>query len=246
MDRPQRGVARGGPWKGCALSITVGDLVEYREGFRAPCWRRGYVREIARHIYKIEALSSGRVVTIKVGGKGRKGTVRELTGRDLVEAVEATRLLPALPSAVGVTLRVLQGGASVAVPRPRSRFRSPAYLAEVRARPCCNCGAAGPSDPHHAGQHGVGQKADDYTAIPPRGDRTALPARAGGARVRVGGRAGGDDRGPRRGPRAGEVRVVTGLGWAYFQAQGRRMRRRQLTARLFWLSALALFMGGVR
>lgn len=148
------------------MSITVGDLVEFREGFDAPCWRRGYVRELARHIYKIEVLGSRRVVSIKVGGKGRKGTVRELTGAGLVEAVEAARLLPPLPSAVGVTLRVLQGSASVAVPRPRSRYRSPAYLAEVRARPCCNCGAAAPSDPHHAGQRGVGQKADDYTAVP--------------------------------------------------------------------------------
>ena len=54
----------------------------------------------------------------------------------------------------------------VAQPRPRARFRCPVYLAYVRARPCCACGLPGPSDPHHAGPRGVGQTADDCTAVP--------------------------------------------------------------------------------
>lgn len=93
------------------------------------------------------------------------GDLIELTGAACVAAVESARL-PALPSATGVTLRVLQGGLGVAVPRPRSRFRSPVYLAAVRAQPCCSCGAAAPSDPHHHGARGVGQRADDYATVP--------------------------------------------------------------------------------
>jgi hypothetical protein len=43
-----------------------------------------------------------------------------------------------------------------------------AYLAAVRALPCCGCGAAAPSDPHHAATwlRGLGQKCDDDKAIP--------------------------------------------------------------------------------
>lgn len=44
--------------------------------------------------------------------------------------------------------------------------RSPAYLDWVREHPCCACGAAGPSDPHHYGRHGVGTKTDDLRTVP--------------------------------------------------------------------------------
>jgi hypothetical protein len=40
----------------------------------------------------------------------------------------------------------------------------PEYLAFIRLLPCLICGKK--AEPHHAGQRGIGQKADDRTAIP--------------------------------------------------------------------------------
>jgi len=44
--------------------------------------------------------------------------------------------------------------------------RSPSFLAIVRATRCMCCGARPPSDPHHAGKRGVGQKCSDLLAVP--------------------------------------------------------------------------------
>lgn len=47
-----------------------------------------------------------------------------------------------------------------------SLTRDPKYLEHVRERPCCICGASPPSDPHHFGPRGMGQKADDRRTVP--------------------------------------------------------------------------------
>lgn len=46
------------------------------------------------------------------------------------------------------------------------KFRSPRYLAFVRDEECCICAAPPPSDPHHIGPRGMGQKTDDTRAVP--------------------------------------------------------------------------------
>jgi hypothetical protein len=54
-------------------------------------------------------------------------------------------------------------------PKRPSKFgpiRSENYLAFVRVRPCCVCGAPGPSEPHHFGRRGMGQKTDDLRTVP--------------------------------------------------------------------------------
>lgn len=45
-------------------------------------------------------------------------------------------------------------------------IRSALYLAFVREHPCCACQADGPSDPHHYGPRGMGEKADDTLTVP--------------------------------------------------------------------------------
>ncbi len=67
-----------------------------------------------------------------------------------------------------------------AKPRRSERVRDAAYLAFVRTLPCA-AGAVGHAlcwgavDPHHAGCHPLGRKADDTTAIPLcRGHHRAL------------------------------------------------------------------------
>ncbi|HHH29077.1 MAG TPA: DUF968 domain-containing protein [Polyangiaceae bacterium] len=44
--------------------------------------------------------------------------------------------------------------------------RDAKYLEHVRSRPCCICLAAAPSDPHHFGPRGLGQKTDDRRTVP--------------------------------------------------------------------------------
>jgi len=51
-------------------------------------------------------------------------------------------------------------------PKPPAPARSEPYLRFVRQQPCCACSAPGPSDPHHFGRRGMGQKTDDYRTVP--------------------------------------------------------------------------------
>lgn len=45
-------------------------------------------------------------------------------------------------------------------------LRNDVYLVFVREKACCGCGAPPPSDAHHFGPRGAGQKTDDYRTIP--------------------------------------------------------------------------------
>ncbi len=58
-----------------------------------------------------------------------------------------------------------------AKPRRSGRALDPGYLEFVRGLPCCaplneDDPCWGPIDPHHAGPHPMGRKADDDTCIP--------------------------------------------------------------------------------
>lgn len=49
----------------------------------------------------------------------------------------------------------------------RSKILCPDYLDFIRAKPCCACGKAAPSDPDHLSARGMGAgKQNDLTAIP--------------------------------------------------------------------------------
>lgn len=49
---------------------------------------------------------------------------------------------------------------------PKVDRKAPAYLAFMREQDCCCCRRQGPNDPHHFGERGMGQKADDYHTVP--------------------------------------------------------------------------------
>lgn len=53
-----------------------------------------------------------------------------------------------------------------AVAKPTKPARSLAYREWVKRQACCNCFAQGPSDPHHEGPHGLGQKTSDFNCVP--------------------------------------------------------------------------------
>lgn len=44
--------------------------------------------------------------------------------------------------------------------------RSPSFLGLIRITRCMCCGMKPPSDPHHAGRRGVGQKCSDFLTVP--------------------------------------------------------------------------------
>lgn len=149
----------------------AGDLVEYRTGFRGR-WRPGWVQVVERRRVTVEDAYTHERFTIALG---KRGKVRDPTGPRMVEILQdlKDRKRPAradaspaagLPPLAPVIVRT--SGAPKAVPAPRPRHRSATYLAWVRTWPCCSCSAPAPSEAHHAGKRGVGQKADDYGAVP--------------------------------------------------------------------------------
>lgn len=52
------------------------------------------------------------------------------------------------------------------VPKPDPPEECDWWLRYVRTLPCCNCGRAAPSEAHHEGRKGVGQKVRDTMAVP--------------------------------------------------------------------------------
>lgn len=49
---------------------------------------------------------------------------------------------------------------------PKPPLRSGAYLAWVRTHACVGCLRPGPSDAHHVGREGMGQKVHDFRCVP--------------------------------------------------------------------------------
>jgi hypothetical protein len=53
-----------------------------------------------------------------------------------------------------------------AVPKPKAPEQRPEHLRRVREKACCVCYAPPPSEAHHFGRRGVGQKCDDCQTVP--------------------------------------------------------------------------------
>jgi len=92
--------------------------------------------------------------------------VREAAPTPARQAVPVVaRPLEAL-SAVRAKLQLVTAAELHAVPKPAVPVRSAGYLEHVRAQACCGCSASAPSDPHHYGPRGLGQKTDDLRTVP--------------------------------------------------------------------------------
>ncbi len=91
-------------------------------------------------------------------------------GRARKTGLPPVSVLAAAPAPERVEALVRSGVAvrasGLAVPKPRTPRRSEAHLARVRAMPCCVCSAPAPSDPHHFGPRGMGQKTSDFRVVP--------------------------------------------------------------------------------
>lgn len=117
---------------------------------------------------EIEEIPNGGDVVIRYADNGKRAVVKVARLRVARSApapgrVERSDVVPfdANSTTDGRT------PAARAPARPRTQpIRSRDYLDFVRARACFSCGADGPSDPHHYGPRGMGQKTDDLRVVP--------------------------------------------------------------------------------
>lgn len=134
--------------------------------------RIGVVLEIddVRERVRVQWVTGGRKVYVerdRILGVVRSAEEREairarLRERDAEERTKIPETLPPPPPRPSARF----GEGLRAVPKPLKPARSERYLAFVRAKSCCSCKAAGPSDPHHFGGRGMGQKTDDFRTVP--------------------------------------------------------------------------------
>lgn len=150
-------------------TYAKGDPVDYKAGPGLGGWRRG------EYVDRVEY--NGRVLHLVEDGSLRF-TVPDSKIRaprstaSLVKARDERRRRPSSPTTIPP--RPLDGYDPPAVPavsaptfRPRARpVRSRSYLSWVATKPCASCSAPGPSDPHHFGPRGYGEKTDDLRAVP--------------------------------------------------------------------------------
>lgn len=136
--------------------MNVGDEVEFKASAGLGGWRRGTLVELDDRSASVRERNTLHIVP--------RSRVRALE-EDAPRRPPAARARP--PAETGTMRRVdASGGGLRAVPKPPAPLRSERYLDFIRIRPCCACGRSGPSDPHHYGPRGAGQKTDDYRVVP--------------------------------------------------------------------------------
>ncbi len=152
--------------------LVVGDLVKCKRSFLDQ-WREGYVESIQVRPREIKVRCGRLLVLITKSGK-----VIKLHGADMEEArvrlQDTSRYLPRaatarLPQVGPPVLRLVREAPLLPPPRPQPKperpVRDPEHLAYVRTQPCCSCKRPGPSDPHHFGEHPVGEKGSDHMVV---------------------------------------------------------------------------------
>lgn len=138
--------------------LLFGDAVLYKIEWKRP-WRAGEVVGLSPHSVRVKDTQTGIVMTIHLG---KKGKVKRPTGGELAELVATIRAATARNAVASPEgLRYYLGSQP-----PRAPYRDADYLVFVRTWPCIGCGQSAPCEAHHAGGHGVGVKADDYSCVP--------------------------------------------------------------------------------
>lgn len=155
-------------------SYYENDSVWFKPDFNSH-WYRGLVEDVGRwflwvrklgetHLYKVPRVYH-RVHHIE------SGSADEM--RHAIARIEGARTVlrgcdPVAPGTPCRVVRVLATRVGVPLWKPRKPYRSERYLNHVRSHRCLNhevCGHQGRSEAHHTGEQGVGQTADDYTAV---------------------------------------------------------------------------------
>lgn len=149
-------------------SFEPGNVVEVK-----PFKGGGWVRAV---VVSSTPSAKGAVYIVRGGRGGTRWEVSSNAIRSKDETVPAgprtrpSRSAAALRGApepgTGEARQVSTEGRLEAQAKPAAPSRSAAYLAAVRLKPCAVCQAPGPSDPHHWGPRGMGQKTDDFRTVP--------------------------------------------------------------------------------
>ena len=115
--------------------------------------RRGLGKTVEAVVVRFDD-TSARVRFVK-SGKERTVERHRLIGERRSDPTRELSRVPRVGASVGVP-----------VPKPPPPVRSEAHLAHVRGLRCCICSKPPPSDPHHFGPRGMGQKTDDRRTSP--------------------------------------------------------------------------------
>lgn len=145
--------------------MQVGETVECKPSKGLGGWTRGRVVSLDDPRGFVEVEVRGSRMTIP------PSRVRAIRGESVESRPEREPVARAFsPEVRSVSERIAVARAATArlieQPKPPAPARSEAYLAFVRSHPCCACSAPAPSDPHHFGRRGMGQKTDDYRTVP--------------------------------------------------------------------------------
>lgn len=116
------------------------------------------VRKFGGHpITAVVIRDEGETVRVRFVASGKERTIQ----RSSIVGAPPTPRLPGLEK-VPNRARAKPSPAQFKAPP----VRDAKYLDHVRRRPCCICAAPPPSDAHHYGPRGFGQKTDDRRTVP--------------------------------------------------------------------------------
>lgn len=122
--------------------------------------RRAVVLELFEKAVRVQFEGDAGVALVSRRKINAFGAARRMVG---VQTAQRTQVgEPAKPKVAEHTLPPIK----VVSWRELTPQRSPSFLALIRITRCMCCGMKPPSDPHHAGRRGVGQKCSDFLAVP--------------------------------------------------------------------------------
>ena len=111
-------------------------------------------------------------IRVRFGTRDGRSTERTLTRSKLVEERRPRRTVHTKRDVIdeleerAIARDRAERRAARPHPKPSKPARSGTYLEFIRPLPCCGCHRPGPSDPHHWGKRGIGQKASDFSTVP--------------------------------------------------------------------------------
>lgn len=162
---------------GPAFELAEGVEVQAKRSKKLGHWENAIVLEVLAGELPIVRFRDGETRALKPSNirsrHPKPDPLRPLSKRDLARAPVPSRAeirgalrqgAEELRAATQSRGRPFTPGGTARPKRPP--LRSPAYLAFVREQPCCVCRAPAPSDPHHFGPRGIGQKTDDRRTAP--------------------------------------------------------------------------------
>lgn len=140
--------------------FEVGDRIEAKRcAGLSVRWEAGALLELIGRSWRVRFDRGGAEMLLT------PALVRKPKGMGRVEAPLTGPLTPKRETPVLTRTPSYERRDGIALAKERA-LRCDLYLAHVRKYPCAVCARTGPSDPHHFGPRGMGQKTDDFRVVP--------------------------------------------------------------------------------